>query len=107
MTESQQVSFWSVHTFVQRYLDSAGDFPMCGSPAWCLLPDDSRQKWAALLDFAQHHALRAESAQEERAAASRAVAASVDWTQISREIRQRSAFRAAHPWSRRRAVAND
>lgn len=104
MRESQQVSFWSVHTFVQRYLDSAGEFPMCGSPAWCLLPDDSRQKWAALLDFAQHHALRVETAQEERAEAAKAIAGAADWSRVAHEIRQRSSFREAHPWSRRKAV---
>lgn len=105
MTPSQQVSFWSVHEFVQRYLDTAGEFPMCGSPAWCLLPDDSREKWAALLDFAQHHTLRVEVAQEQRAEASRAVAASADWGQVGREVNQRAEFRAAHPWSRRKAVS--
>lgn len=107
MTESQQVSFWSVHTFVERYLATAGEFPMCGSPAWCLLPDDSREKWAALLDFAQHHALRVETAQEQRAEASRDVAAAADWPQVARELLQLDGFRRAHPWARHRAVGND
>ena len=60
--QSQQVSFWSVHEFVQKYLDTAGHYPMAGTPAWCELADGDRRKWAALLDFAQHHALRVETA---------------------------------------------
>lgn len=104
MTDSQQVSFWSVHTWVQRYLDTVDDYPMPGTPAWCLLPDDSRAKWAGLLDFAQHHALRVETAQEQRAAASRDVAAAADWPQVARELLQLDGFRRAHPWSRRKVV---
>lgn len=72
ITESQQVSFWSVHQFVQRYLDTAGQYPWPGTAAWCELADDDRSKWAGLLDFAQHFALRVETAQEQRAEASSA-----------------------------------
>lgn len=104
MTNSRQVSFWDVHEWAQRFMDAAGDYPMCGTPSWCLLPDDSRAKWASALDFAQHHALRVETAQEALAEASKAVAASADWPQVAREIRQREEFRRAHPWSRRKAV---
>lgn len=100
-TPSQQVSWWSVHQFVQKYLVTAGDYPWPGTPAWCLLPDDSREKWAGLLDFAQHHALRVETAQEARAEASKAVAGSVDWPKVAREIAQLRSFREAHPWARR------
>ncbi|MGB3893245.1 MAG: DUF2742 domain-containing protein [Mycolicibacter sinensis] len=105
MTESQQVSFWSVHTFVERYLDTAADFPMCGTPAWCLLPDGSREKWAALLDFAQHHALRVETAQQARAEAAKAVAGAADWPKVAQELHQREAFRRVNPWARRQGVA--
>jgi Protein of unknown function (DUF2742) len=68
--ESQQVSWWSVHEFVQKYLDTAGHYPMAGTPAWCELANGDRRKWAGLLEFAQHHALRVETAQEQDAAAS-------------------------------------
>ncbi|MEB3062475.1 DUF2742 domain-containing protein [[Mycobacterium] zoologicum] len=100
---SQQVSFWEVHTWVQRYLDVVGDYPTCGTPSWCLLPDDSREKWAALLDFAQHHALRVETAQEQRAETAKAIASAVDWPAIARELRQRRQFYVQHPHLRRRA----
>lgn len=100
---AQAVSWWSVHEFVQRFLDTAGDYPMCGTPAWCLLPDDSREKWAALLDFAQHHALRVETGQEAHAQASHAISEAAGWDRIAREIQQRNNFRKEHPWARREA----
>jgi hypothetical protein len=102
--QSQQVSWWDVHTFVQRYLDTAGDHPWPGSPAWCQLPDNDRRKWAGLLNFAQHHALRVEAAQAAQADAATAVSEAADWANVASEIRQRSEFRAAHPWTRRKAV---
>jgi hypothetical protein len=101
---SQQVSFWAVHQWVQKFLDTAGAYPWPGTPAWCLLPDDSREKWAGLLDFAQHHALRVETAQQAQAEASKAVASAADWPKVAREIRQRNDFYSARPWMRRKAV---
>jgi Protein of unknown function (DUF2742) len=80
---SRQVSWWTVHEFVQPYLDAAGSWPMAGTPAWCLLDDDDPAKWAALLDGAQHHALRVELNQSARAEASRAVSATANWSAIA------------------------
>ena len=57
---SRQISWWSVHEFVQAVLDQVNNWPMPGTPAWCLLAADDPRKWAALLDAAQHHALRLE-----------------------------------------------
>jgi len=102
-TESQQVSFWSVHEFVQRYLETAGHYPPAGTPTWCELADGDRRKWAALLDAAQHHVLRVETAQEQRARASHDVATAADWPAVAREINQRNEFYAARPWLRREA----
>jgi hypothetical protein len=104
LAASQQVSFYEVHQWVQKCLDTAGDYPWPGTPAWCLLPDDSPEKWAGLLDFAQHHALRVETAQQAQAEASKAVASAVDWPKVAREVRQLGEFRAAHPWARRKVV---
>jgi hypothetical protein len=103
---SQQVDWWSVHQWVQRYLNAVGPYPWPGTPAWCLLPDDSREKWAGMLDFAQHHALRVEAAQQARTEASKSVASAADWPKVAREIRQLSEFRAAHPWARRKGVTS-
>jgi hypothetical protein len=99
---SQQVSWFSVHQFVQRYLDTAGHYPPAGTPAWCELSAGDRRKWAALLDFAQHHALRVEIAQEARAEASRGVSEAADWAKVGREINGRNDFYTARPWLRRR-----
>lgn len=88
MIASQQVSWWSVHRWVQRYLDAAGNYPPAGTPAWCELADGDRRKWAALLDAAQHHVLRVELAQEARAEASKAVAGGDDWSTVAQRIAQ-------------------
>lgn len=105
--ESRVVSWWSVHEFVEPYVDVGGRFPLVGTAAWRALPDDHQQKWAALLDAAQHHALRVETAQQARAEASRDIAASADWPAISRELLQLDSFRRMNPWSRRKAVRHD
>jgi hypothetical protein len=101
---ARSVSWLSVHLWVQKYLDTAGHYPPAGTPAWCELADGDRRKWAALLDYAQHHALRVETAQEQHADASKAVAAAADWAAIAGEIRSREDFFAAHPWMQRRAA---
>ncbi|ORA80748.1 hypothetical protein BST28_08270 [Mycolicibacter kumamotonensis] len=101
---SRQVSWYDVHLFVKPYVDAGGRFPLVGTAAWRSLPDDHPQKWAAVLDAAQHHALRVETAQEARAEAAKAVAAAADWPKVAQEIRQRSAFRAEHPWARRKGL---
>lgn len=99
---SQQVSWWSVHEHVQRFLDLVGAFPTAGTPAWCALPDGP-VKLAALLDAAQHHSLRMEMNQEAAAEASRAVAGALNWAEVSREIHVSSDFYAARPWLKRAA----
>jgi hypothetical protein len=98
---SQQVSFWSVHTFVAGALGQVADWPMVGTPAWCDLGPHEPAKWAAILDAAQHWALRVETCQEAHAEASRAISDGEDWTTISREINRRNDFYAARPWLRR------
>lgn len=98
--ESQQVSWWSVHEHVQRFLDLVGTWPTAGTPAWCALADGP-VKLAALLDAAQHWALKLELNQEALAEASRSVSAAVDWPKVSREIQQASDLYAARPWLKR------
>jgi len=71
---SSQVSWWSVHTFVERLCNALNNaWPMVGTPAWCQFDDHDPAKWAALLDAAQHWALRLETCQEARAQVSRDV----------------------------------
>ncbi len=92
-TASRQVSWWSVHEHVKPILHQIGSWPLAGSPAWVALDDDDPVKLAALLDAAQHHVLRIETAQAELAEASRAVAADADWPAVAAEIvRRRAAY---------------
>lgn len=98
---SRSVSWWPVHEFVERMTATVPGWPMAGSPAWCALADDDPRKLAAVLDAGQHHALRVETAQEERAAASQSVAAGADWPAIAQEILQRRAFCVSRPWAKR------
>jgi hypothetical protein len=97
---SQQVSWWDVHQYVMHWLKS-GPWPMLGTPQWCALPDDDPAKNRAVLDAAQHWALRVETCQKSECDASRAISAAEDWAQIGREIYQRNSFYAEKPWLRR------
>jgi hypothetical protein len=89
-TESQQVSFWSVHEHVEPVLDEAGSWPMAGSPAWCALDDTHPAKTAALYDAARHWVLRVETCQAAQCEASHDVSAATDWSAVAREIRSRN-----------------
>jgi hypothetical protein len=100
---SQQVSWWSVHEFVTPTLQRVGSWPMAGTPAWCSLADDDPQKWAALLDAAQHWALRVDTCQEARCQAGEAISAAADWSAIARRIRSEAEFYAERPWLKRTA----
>jgi hypothetical protein len=86
---SQQVSWWSVHTFVTPLLTSVGTWPMAGTPEWCALPDDDPVKWAALFDAARHHALRLDVNQAALAETSRDISGAADWPAIATEMVQR------------------
>ena len=82
-------------------LAAVDSWPMLGTVAWSALADDDPAKWAALLDAAQHFALRVDSAQTALAETSRDIAAAADWSALAREINQRNDFYAARPWLRR------
>jgi hypothetical protein len=88
-TDDHIVSWWSVHEFVAPLLDQVGGWPTVDTPAWCVLGDDDPVKLAALLDAAQHWALRVETCQQAKCAASREISAAADWAAIATEIRQR------------------
>lgn len=100
-TSSQQVSWWSVHEHVAPMLEQVGSWPMVGTPAWCDLDDGDPVKIAALLDAAQHWALRLETCQQARCDASREIAGAVDWAALARELDARTDFYAARPWLKR------
>jgi len=87
-TASQQVSWWPVHEYVGR-LTAGHELPWPGTPEWCALADDHADKIRALAPFAEHWALRVETAQQARAEASRGVAGSTDWAGVAADLRQR------------------
>jgi hypothetical protein len=99
--ESRQVSWWSVHVFVEQRLESAEAWPLLGTPAWCLLDDDDERKFSALLDAAQHWALRIETCQEAAAEASHDVSGAADWSSIAAANYQHASFYEARPWLKR------
>ena len=110
---SQQVNWLTVHKVVGAVLNQVNDWPMLGTPAWCSLAHDDPRKWAALLDGAQHWALRVDSCQEAKCEASRAISAAplftnsgdpVDWSAIGRERLVLNAFYEARPWLKRGGV---
>jgi Protein of unknown function (DUF2742) len=104
---SQQVSWLPSYEFAAQWAAEYGvdllddDLPNPGTPQWCRLPDDDPQKVAALLLRGSKAVLHDESEQQARGEASKAVAGAADWSAISREINQRTAFYAARPWLRR------
>jgi Protein of unknown function (DUF2742) len=104
-TASQQVSWWSTHTFLDAMLAQAnvGPLPAAGTPAWCAMADGDPRKLLALAVDGEHHVLRKEVAQTAHADASRAISGAVDWRALSREIHQRRGFYAQKPWLRRAA----
>lgn len=76
---------------------------MAGTPAWCALDDGDPVKTAALLDAAQHWALRVETCQQAACDASREISAAEDWSAIAQHVQDRREFYAARPWLRRSA----
>jgi Protein of unknown function (DUF2742) len=82
---SRQVDWWSVHEYVDARLADVASWPMAGTPEWCALDDTDPAKTAALLDAAQHWALRMETCQQARCEASKAIAAAADWKAIAWE----------------------
>lgn len=84
IVDSRQVNWLTVHRFITPVLNQVdGYWPLLGTPAWCSLSHDDPRKWCALLDAAQHWALRLETEQQASAEASHAISAAEDWTAIA------------------------
>jgi hypothetical protein len=90
-----------VHEFVDAVLKQVNGWPVLGTPAWCSLAHDDPAKWAALLDGAQHWALRLETNQEAMTEASRDVSAAADWSAIASYLRTHAAFYEKRPYLKR------
>jgi hypothetical protein len=98
---SAAVSWWDVHEHIAPLLETAGSWPMLGTPEWCDLGDTDPRKLAALLDGAQHWALRVETCQVAECEASHAVSAGADWSGIAQRRRAEAEFYAERPWLKR------
>ncbi|WP_076051907.1 DUF2742 domain-containing protein [Mycobacterium colombiense] len=100
---SQEVSWWATHEFLAAVLAQANvePLPQAGTPGWCGLADGDPRKLLALAAAGEHHVLRVEAAQADRAEASRAVGGAANWSNISREIRGRVELFTSRPWLRR------
>jgi hypothetical protein len=98
---SQEVSWWSVHEFVVPKLEKTSEWPLLGTPSWCVLEGRDPAKWAALLDAAQHWALRIDTAQELLAQSSHDIASAADWPAAHRYVTDHKAFYTARPWLKR------
>lgn len=83
---SRQVAWWPVHLLVAPILESVNAWPLVGTPAWCELAEDDPRKWAAVLDGAQHWALRLETRQQALAQASRDIAAEGEWSSLATRL---------------------
>lgn len=83
---SQQVSWWDTHLFITALVDQFNNasIPIAGTPDWCALSDTDPAKLMALAVAGEHHVLRVETAQEALAEASRAVAASTNWSTVGK-----------------------
>ncbi|WP_373138290.1 DUF2742 domain-containing protein [Mycobacterium marinum] len=88
--QSQQQAWWPVHEFLEALLQQAncGHLPAAGTPSWCELADGDPRKLLAVAVDGEHHVLRVETAQEQHAETSKAVAAAEDWPAHARSIRR-------------------
>ena len=75
---------------------------MAGTRAWFDLDDGDQRKWAAVLDAASHHILRAETAQVAMCEASSTISGAAPWGEIAAGIKNRREFESEHPWAKRR-----
>jgi hypothetical protein len=101
--DSRQVSWWSVHEFIEATVAQLGlgPLPSAGSPSWCALADGDPRKLLAVAIDGEHHVLRKEAAQEARAEASKALSMAEDWSRVAQRSIVRAAFYEAHPWLKR------
>jgi hypothetical protein len=98
---SQQVRWWDLREWMEPHLADVGDWPMVATQAWLDLDDTDPRKLAAVLDAAQHWALRVETCQAAECEASHAVSGAADWSGIASQFLGRAMFYAERPWLKR------
>ncbi len=88
---SRVVDWWPVHEYVTDRI-TAETWPMAGTLDWQHLPERHPEKIAAILDAAQHWALRVQLAQEAMAEASQEISASEDWKALVQSLDRGRAY---------------
>lgn len=88
---SQEVSWWAVHQFISAVVEQVKNttLPWAGTPAWRALDDADPRKLLSLALAGEHHVLRTEIGQEERARAAEDVWAGENWTDAARQVQRR------------------
>lgn len=85
---SRQVSWTEVYAFAEKWAAGQGialdPTVIAGTPHWCGMPDEDARKLLAVVVGGVREALRNDTYQSDMADASKAVAVSADWGQISR-----------------------
>ena len=102
---SREVSWWSVHEFVEPLLKRSGPLPWPGTVTWCELSDHDPAKLAAVLVAGMLWALNEDARQEASRQASHDISAAADWSVIATEMVQLNSFYATKPWLRRAAAS--
>lgn len=103
---ARSVSWWETYVFVDALVRQQGNtLPTAGTPEWCGLAEGDPRKLLALAAAGVHHVLRIEIAQQEQAAAAKAISAAADWSGIAGEVRRRHDFYGSKPWLKRRGAA--
>ena len=88
---SQQVSWFEVYAFAERLAARQGvdlDHQLiAGTPRWCGMPDTDARKLMAVVLGGVREALNNDVDQEHRAAASREISHSADWSAVAQRVR--------------------
>ena len=104
--ESRSVAWMPVYELLAPHLGPPGSCPILGTPAWVALPDDHPDKLEALLYAALYWVLAEDTRQEQRADASKDIAAAADWAGLASEHQNLTTYRAARPWMNRTRSAS-
>lgn len=87
---SREVRWWPVHEFISALVAQTNTaLPTAGTPAWAALADNDPEKILSLAVAGEHHVLRTEIGQEERAQAAEDVWSGEDWSQVARQVQRR------------------
>ncbi|XTP33444.1 DUF2742 domain-containing protein [Mycobacterium sp. TJFP1] len=88
---SQEVSWWAVHQFLSAVVEQVKNttLPWAGTPAWRELDDTDPRKLLSVAIAGEHHVLRVEIGQEQRAQAAEDVWGGADWSEAARQLPRR------------------